>query len=395
MFVDTAKVSLKAGDGGNGAVSFRHEIYIPKGGPDGGDGGRGGNIIFKADKDTNTLIDFRFTPILTAENGKNGAGQRAAGRSGKDLIVEVPIGTVVYKIGTKGSFEGGPEVGKPRISAETPVATGVSDAPQEESISNSYSTDNMGEDWICREISECLKKVEQDMKHYRFAEAVEVLYQTIWDKYADWFLESQKIYKNIPLLKKTLVALLIALHPFAPFVTETIWQNLSWTEGFIANAKWPSELKYDPISAENFENIRNIVSEVRTTLQALPGTNNGKKYGLLYGNDSLVKDNQFLIKSLTKVPEINNVEESPRGLRLALANHELYLDVPEAVVKEYKESLTERILSVGRELDSLNARLANPNYVEKAPAELVKETKDQIKEKEKLIGRLKEQMNII
>lgn len=98
MFVDIAKVSLKAGDGGNGAVSFRREIYIPKGGPDGGDGGRGGNIIFKADKDTNTLIDFRFTPILTAENGKNGAGQRAAGRSGKDLIVEVPIGTVVYKI---------------------------------------------------------------------------------------------------------------------------------------------------------------------------------------------------------------------------------------------------------------------------------------------------------
>ena len=98
MFVDIAKVSLKAGDGGNGAVSFRREIYIPKGGPDGGDGGRGGNIIFKADKDTNTLIDFRFTPILTAENGKNGAGQRAAGRSGKDLIIEVPIGTVVYKI---------------------------------------------------------------------------------------------------------------------------------------------------------------------------------------------------------------------------------------------------------------------------------------------------------
>ena len=97
MFVDTAKVSLKAGDGGNGAVSFRREIYIPKGGPDGGDGGKGGDIIFKADKDTNTLIDFRFTPILTAENGKNGSGTRSAGRSGKDLIVEVPIGTVVYK----------------------------------------------------------------------------------------------------------------------------------------------------------------------------------------------------------------------------------------------------------------------------------------------------------
>lgn len=99
MFVDTAKVSLKAGKGGDGAVSFRREIYIPKGGPDGGDGGRGGSIIFKADKDTNTLLDFKFTPILTAEDGKNGSGTRSAGRSGKDLIVEVPIGTVVYKAG--------------------------------------------------------------------------------------------------------------------------------------------------------------------------------------------------------------------------------------------------------------------------------------------------------
>lgn len=98
MFVDKAKVNLRAGKGGDGAVSFRHEIYIPKGGPDGGDGGRGGSIIFRADRNTNTLIDFRFTPILEAEDGKNGSGQRAAGRSGKDLIVDVPVGTMVYRL---------------------------------------------------------------------------------------------------------------------------------------------------------------------------------------------------------------------------------------------------------------------------------------------------------
>lgn len=97
MFVDIAKVKLQAGKGGDGAVSFRHEIYIPKGGPDGGDGGKGGSVIFRADKDTNTLLDFRFNPELTAEDGKNGSGQRSAGRSGKDLIVEVPIGTVVKR----------------------------------------------------------------------------------------------------------------------------------------------------------------------------------------------------------------------------------------------------------------------------------------------------------
>jgi len=261
--------------------------------------------------------------------------------------------------------------------------------------SEKYTTDNMGEDWICREINDCLEQVENDMRDYRLAEAVETLYQTIWDKYADWFLESQKIFQNSDLLKQTLETLLIALHPFAPFVTEVIWQNLSWTDGFIATAKWPTRLKYDPISAEQFETIRTIVKEVRTTLQALPGANNAKKYSLLYDNDSLVQENELLIKHLTKVPTINKLDGAPRGLRLALANHELYLDVPEKVVKAYKDSLTERILSVGRELDSLNARMMNPNYVNKAPAHLVKETEDQIKEKQALISRLKQELDLI
>ncbi|MBR3052261.1 valine--tRNA ligase [Candidatus Saccharibacteria bacterium] len=274
-------------------------------------------------------------------------------------------------------------------------STGTSEEATRGSVLESYQTLNMGEDWICRELNDCLSQLEDDMANYRFAEAVETLYSTIWDKYADWFLESQKIYKNIPLLKQTLETILIALHPFAPFVTEAIWQNLSWTEGFIAIAKWPQRLVFDPISAENFESIRTIVSEVRGTLTALPGTNNAKKYDLLYDNDSLVEDNLFLIKSLTKVPAITALNGAPRGLRLALANHELYLDVPEKIVNDYKDALTEKILSVGRELNALNARMVNPNYVEKAPAHLVKETQDQIKEKEALISRLKTQLTLI
>ena len=253
----------------------------------------------------------------------------------------------------------------------------------------------MGEDWICREINECLSQVESSIKTYRFAEAVEVLHQTIWDKYADWFLESQKIFKNVDLLKKTLETILIALHPFAPFVTEAIWQNLSWTEGFIATTNWPARLKYDPISAAEFESLIAVVSEVRGTCAALPGANNAKKYSLLYDNDSLVEDNLLLIQTLTKVPAINSLDGHPRGLRLALANHELYLDVPEKVVSEYRDTLTEKILAVGRELNALNARMMNPNYVERAPEHLVKETKDGIKEKEALISRLKTQLEII
>ena len=261
--------------------------------------------------------------------------------------------------------------------------------------SASYSNDNMGEDWICREINQCLCDVADDMKSYRFSEAVETLYSTIWDKYADWFLESQKIYRNTGLLKVTLEHLLIALHPFAPFVTEAIWQNLSWTKGFIINQKWPEKLIYDPITAQQFETLIGIVSEVRATLQSLPGTNNAKKYALMYDNDSIIEDNLLLIKNLTKVPAVTALDGSPRGLRLALANHELYLDVPEKTVKDYKDALTEKILSVGRELDGLNARMMNPNYVDKAPAHLVKETRDAIKEKESLISRLKTQLTLI
>ena len=120
MFVDVARVSLKAGKGGDGAVSFRREIYIPKGGPDGGDGGKGGDIVFRADKNTNSLIDFRFTPILTAEDGRNGSGSRSAGRSGKDLVVDVPVGTVVYGIGNQ--F-------RSRSASLAPVVTGLARYP--------------------------------------------------------------------------------------------------------------------------------------------------------------------------------------------------------------------------------------------------------------------------
>jgi GTP-binding protein len=99
MFVDTAKVIIRAGKGGNGAISFRREIYIPKGGPDGGDGGKGGDVVFVASKDCNTLIDFRFQPKLIAEDGKAGSGQKSSGKSGKDLLVEVPVGTAVKRDG--------------------------------------------------------------------------------------------------------------------------------------------------------------------------------------------------------------------------------------------------------------------------------------------------------
>src|SRR3989344_5168905 len=99
MFIDNAKVFIQAGKGGDGVVSFRHEIYVDKGGPDGGDGGKGGDIIFEATKDLNTLVDFRFKHELKAAPGRNGSKQNRRGRTGEDFIAKVPMGTVVKRDG--------------------------------------------------------------------------------------------------------------------------------------------------------------------------------------------------------------------------------------------------------------------------------------------------------
>lgn len=100
MFIDYAKIYVKAGDGGNGAISFRREKYVAAGGPDGGDGGKGGDVYFKVDKDANTLIEFRYKKKFKAENGENGEGGHRFGKSGEDLYIPVPIGTVVKDTAT-------------------------------------------------------------------------------------------------------------------------------------------------------------------------------------------------------------------------------------------------------------------------------------------------------
>jgi GTP-binding protein len=97
-FIDEAKFYVKAGDGGNGCVSFRREKYVPKGGPNGGDGGRGGSVIIRAKKDMHSLIDFQFRSHFKADRGEHGQGKDMHGRGGKDCIVDVPVGSVIKSV---------------------------------------------------------------------------------------------------------------------------------------------------------------------------------------------------------------------------------------------------------------------------------------------------------
>ena len=95
QFIDTARISVRAGNGGNGAVSFHREKYVAAGGPDGGDGGRGGNVVLRVDNHMSTLMDFRYKRKYTAPNGNDGSSRRCSGRDGEDLVIKVPRGTVV------------------------------------------------------------------------------------------------------------------------------------------------------------------------------------------------------------------------------------------------------------------------------------------------------------
>lgn len=96
MFIDEAKISVKAGDGGHGCIAFRREKFVPKGGPSGGDGGNGGSIFLVADPHQNTLLKFRYNHIFKADRGRHGEGSNRHGRNGTDLDIPVPVGTVVY-----------------------------------------------------------------------------------------------------------------------------------------------------------------------------------------------------------------------------------------------------------------------------------------------------------
>jgi GTP-binding protein len=101
QFIDEVRLTVKAGDGGNGVISFRHEKFVPKGGPDGGDGGRGGSVILRADRHLNTLLDFTFRHRFEARAGDHGGSKNCSGKSGKDLILHVPCGTIVRLEGRK------------------------------------------------------------------------------------------------------------------------------------------------------------------------------------------------------------------------------------------------------------------------------------------------------
>ena len=245
--------------------------------------------------------------------------------------------------------------------------------------------------WIIRQLNDAANNIAVRIEQYRFSEASETVYHTIWDDVADWYIESSKTAINRPLLSWVLATSLKIAHPFAPFVTETIWQTLNYTDGILMRESWPTPEKFDPIAAEQFEQLKLLVAEGRWVIAELPGN---KKYRLLYGNDSLIADNQDTIKHLMRLEAIEHTDQ-PRGLRLAAANREAWLDIDSETLYQHQENLEMRLAEARQKLAGLKKRLENPTYVEKAPAHLVEETHEQLAEQEKIITRLVSELEVI
>lgn len=250
---------------------------------------------------------------------------------------------------------------------------------------------SLADHWIIRELNTASADIQQQIEGYRFAEAGETVYHAIWDQVADWYIEASKQQDNLDLLAWVLDTSLKLAHPFAPFVTETIWQTLSWHDDLLITTPWPETGTYDDIAAAEFNQVKNLISEIRFVTSELPGNDH---YTLLYEDDTLIADNKALIKRLARLQEITQVDQ-PKGLRLPNSGREAWLDVSAKTLYEHETNLEARLAEAHAGIANYEARLSNTSYIEKAPAKLVEETKEQLATLRTLVVALQRELDVL
>ena len=250
---------------------------------------------------------------------------------------------------------------------------------------------SLADHWIARQLDEAAQSLDRQIATYHFAEAGETIYHTVWDDVADWYIEASKVEQNIDMNAYVLDTILRLTHPFAPFLTETIWQALPWHDTILASETMPDRLEYDDIAAAAFGRLKDLVSEARYVVSELPGN---KRYGLLYMDDSLVADNIELVKKLARVTSVEHVDQA-RGLRLAASGRDVWLDIDDETLYEHQANLEKRLAEERQHIRTLETRLANDNYVAKAPAALVEESRKTLREKQELITRLQNELQVV
>ncbi|HEX9679508.1 MAG TPA: valine--tRNA ligase [Candidatus Saccharimonadales bacterium] len=231
------------------------------------------------------------------------------------------------------------------------------------------------DDWFIHRLSLGVSDIGRLMDEYRFSEAYERLHHLLWDDLADWYLEASKINKNEHLLAHGLKTLLALAHPFAPFVTETIWQTLSWTEGQLISGRWPKAAKAAASGAEDFELVKNVVTEIRELKSQLRLRQNT----LYHQGDPIIAENAELIAKLARIIDCREVE-SGTGLHLSQPGVEAWLDVEHDVIKVYLENLRRQQTDLESRQKQIKTRLDNKAYIKNAPKALVSESKTELGE---------------
>lgn len=242
--------------------------------------------------------------------------------------------------------------------------------------------------WMLRELQHTLKELSTQLSDYRLSEAYEIVYHFIWDTFADWYVEASKREVNPGLLRYGLESILKIAHPFAPFVTETIWQTLGWTgDTLLIKQQWPKSQKFDAKEAETFEEIRKIVTETRTILSALRLT----KSSLYFTDVPFLAQHADLIAGLARLEGVHEVDDG-NGLHLTTTSHRCWLDVDRETMEHYAEKLEKQLVEAQNKLEGFKKRLGNDAYVKQAPKKLVDETKQELKDTEMLVQNIQKEI---
>lgn len=229
--------------------------------------------------------------------------------------------------------------------------------------------------WILTKLQHLTEVVSKDLDNYRFADAYDKLYHAVWDDFADWYVETSKVEPNHSVLAYGLETLLKLAHPFAPFVTETIWQNLKWDKELLIVSSWPVAKNADKTAAKAFEEVKNIVSEARYLATELKLS----KPTLYYQNSSVIEQNSELIKRLAKLANVK-AGKPASGLQLIQTKHPAWVEAGDASIKQYASRLGEQAREQQDVIKRLEGRLANKNYVQQAPKAVVEQTQEQLEQ---------------
>jgi valyl-tRNA synthetase len=230
--------------------------------------------------------------------------------------------------------------------------------------------------WILSRLAEVQTSLERLLGDYRLAEAYDVLYHFVWDDVADWYIEASKTEPNKALLAHVLESMLVLLHPFAPFVTETIWQTLAWEEdSILASRQLEKPLKGDSKQAANFAELQKIVTEVRLIIKSLSANN----VTLYHKGEDFLATNAATLQWLAGLSGVKEVEDGT-GLFLTSTRFACWLDIDKQTATAYVEKLHGQHEAQLKVIAQLEARLANKSYVDGAPKEVVNQTKQQLEE---------------